>query len=111
MVIPSNDAFIAHEDPKAHQIIDSEGNFLGADIVVPGSDVRDAGTEVNDEAPFHAAGAGPVFIVDAGVAENGVVHTHEGYQPGGTILSNPNFTNANFRVGGYQVARITVTGA
>lgn len=111
MIVPSNDAFIANEDPKAHQIVDSEGNFIGADFVVLGSEVRDAGTEVNDEAPFHAAGAGPVFIFDAGVAENGVVRTHEGYQPNGTILSNPAFSNVNFKVEGYRVARIIVREA
>lgn len=111
MVIPSNDAFIANEDPVAHQIFDDEGNFIGAEFIVLGNEVLDAGTEVNDEAPLHAAGAGPVFIFDAGVAENGVVHTHEGYKPGGTILSNPLWTNANFKVGGYRLARITVSEA
>ena len=109
MVVPSNDAFIANENPLAHQIVDGDGNFLGADVTVFGTEVRDAGTEVNDEAPFHAAGAGPIFLFDAGVAENGVVHTHKGYKAGGTILSNPAFANANFKVGGYRVARIVVT--
>jgi hypothetical protein len=109
MVIPSNDAFIANENPTAYQVFDEDGNFCGAEIIVDGSEVLDAGTEVNDEAPLHAAGAGPVFIFDAGVAENGVVRTHEGYKPGGTILSNPTWANANFKVGGYRVARITVS--
>ena len=76
-----------------------------------GREVLDAGTEVNDEAPLHAAGAGPVFLFDAGVAEKGVVHRHEGYQPGGTILSIPMWTNADFTVPDYRVARITVTEA
>lgn len=111
MIVPSNDAFIANEDPRAHRIFDDEGSFVGADFVVYGSEVLDAGTEVNDEAPFNAAGAGPVFAVGAGVVENGVVHLHEGYKPGGTILSNPMFANANFKVGGYRVARIVVSEA
>lgn len=111
MVIPSNDAFIANENPKAHQIFGDQGNFIGADFIVYGSEVLDAGTEVNDEAPFHAAGAGPIFLSGAGVAENGVVHIHPGYKPGGTILSIPMFANADFKAEGYQLARITVSEA
>lgn len=111
MIIPSNDAFIANHSPVAHPVFDDEGNFLGADFTIAGSEVLDAGTEVNDEAPFNAAGAGPVFIIGAGVAENGVVRQHEGYKPGGTILSNPAFVNANFKVDGYLLARITVSEA
>jgi hypothetical protein len=111
MIVPSNDAFIANEDPKAHKIIDDQGNFLGAEILVLGSEVHDAGTEVNDEAPFHAVGAGPILIHNAGVVENGTVKLHEGYKPGGSILTNPAFANANFKVGGYRVARITVKKA
>jgi hypothetical protein len=111
MVVPSNDAFIANEDPKSHRVVDREGRFVGVDIVVAGQAVLDAGTEVNDEAPLHAVGAGPIFFPDAGLAENGVVHAHEGYKPGGTILSNPMWANANFKAPDYRVARITVTEA
>jgi hypothetical protein len=111
MVIPSNDAFITNEDPKSHRVVDSYGRFVGAEIVVAGQDVLDAGTEVNDEAPLHAAGAGPIFIFDTGVAEKGVIHKHEGYQPGGTILSIPMWANADFKAPDYQVARITVAEA
>jgi hypothetical protein len=108
MIIPSNDAFITNEDPKAYRVVDCHGRFVGAEIIIKGEDVLDAGTEVNDEAPLHAAGAGPIFIFDAGVAEKGVVHRHEGYQPGGTILSIPMWANANFKAPDYRVARITV---
>jgi hypothetical protein len=111
MVLPSNDAFIANENPKAHQIFDDEGNFIGADFIVYGSEVLDAGTEVNDEAPLHAAAAGPIFLRGAGVVENGVVHAHSGYKPGGTILSIPVFANADFKAEGYQLAQITVSEA
>lgn len=109
MVIPSNDAFVASGSPTALQIFDECGKFRAADFTIFGSEVLDAGTEINDEAPFNAAGAGPVFVVGAGVAENGVVHAHEGYKPGGTILSNPAFKNANFKTDGYRLARITVS--
>jgi hypothetical protein len=111
MIVPSNDAFIGNECPTECRIVDEYGQFVGADIIVMGSEVRDAGTEVNDEALFHAAGAGPVFLFDAGVRENGIVHTHEGYQAGGTILSNPAFANADFKAEGYRIARITVKEA
>ena len=49
MVIPSNDAFIANGNPLAFRIFDDLGNFLGADSTVLGSQVLDAGTELNDE--------------------------------------------------------------
>lgn len=48
MVIPSNDAFIANGNPLANQVFDDVGNFIGPDFIVPGSQVLDAGTEVND---------------------------------------------------------------
>lgn len=108
MVIPSNDAFFGNEDPRAYPIFDDSGRFLGADIVVLGTEVLDAGSEVNDEAPFHAAGGSAVFLTGAGVPENGVVRVHDGYQPGSPLLAGP-FQNANFKVGGYRVARIRVS--
>lgn len=116
MIVPSNDAFIANGNPQAHKVFDDRGAFTGAEITVMGSDVLDAGTEVNDEGPFHAAGTGPIIpgaggpllIPGAGVPEDGVVHKHTGYKPGGFVLSNPFWAKADFTVPGYQVARITV---
>jgi Spondin_N len=116
MIVPSNDAFIANGNPQAHKVFDDQGNFCGADIIVTGGDVLDAGTEVNDEGPFHAAGTGPIIpgvgspllIPGAGIAENGVVQKHTGYKLGGFVLSNPVFANADFTAPGYQIARITV---
>jgi hypothetical protein len=72
MVVPSNDFFMANDDPQAFEIFDAAGAFLGPKtIMVFGRDVWDAGSEVNDIA-FGAA-----FIVgdDATdhVAEDGVV--------------------------------------
>ncbi len=78
MVIPSNDAFLsAPDDPFADPIFDSDGNFLGPLVIERfGSDVLDAGTEVNDE-------EGAAFLNqtarDQGVAENGVVGDHPGF--------------------------------
>ncbi len=55
MAIPSNDAFVGNGDPKAFQIFDHNGDFIGGQMIVMGSQVWDAGTEVNDEAPANTA--------------------------------------------------------
>jgi hypothetical protein len=117
MLIPSNDGFWGNDAANAYQIFDNAGNFLGANILVLGSDVLDAGTEVNDES--FAAGNTAFFgqaTPNTGIDENGVVHAHPGYVPGGEILSfvgnngfaNVNFTGADFMQSAYQIASITV---
>lgn len=75
MILPSNDAFIGTDE--ALTLFDDAGNFLGAQTVVfDGTDVYDAGTEVNTE--LDAA-----FInqtaPDTGVDENGVIRQHPGF--------------------------------
>jgi len=109
MVIPSNDAFIANGNGMSHPIFDMTGNFLGADFIVPGTEVSDAGTEVNDEIPENTAFFGQT-MPDTGVDENGVVHLHPGYLPPGSggILDDPMFANADFTQPGYHMARITI---
>ena len=75
MVIPSNDAFIANLNPTAIELFDTSGAFLGPrTIVVYGSDIYDAGTEVNDPT------GGAAFSVGGGVSddENGVIANHAG---------------------------------
>ncbi|GEM_PF-2409208 len=77
MVIPSNDAFISSPgDPRGIQIFDDKGNFIGQDVEIKGSDVLDAGTEVNTEqdAAFLNQSA-----PDTGVDEGGVVASHPGF--------------------------------
>lgn len=106
MVIPSNDAFIANGDPLAHEIFDGSGMFIGADFLVLGSVVRDAGTEVNDEIPANTAFLGQT-VPDTGVPEGGTVQIHPGFISGGNILTA--FPGADFTSAGYQVARVTVT--
>ncbi|MEM9274221.1 MAG: spondin domain-containing protein [Cyanobacteria bacterium P01_F01_bin.143] len=115
MVIPSNDAFIANGDPTVHNLFDEDGNFIGADFIVVGGDVLDAGTEINDELTENTA-----FFSQAapntGEDENGVVEEHPGFIEGGRILSEDGstegapaaFTNADFTADDYQVVRITV---
>ncbi len=65
MVIPSNDAFIANFDPRAFRLFDNTGNFLGSrTIVIYGSQVWDAGTEVNSPTGGAAFSTGGGTSVD-----------------------------------------------
>jgi hypothetical protein len=123
MVIPSNDAFFGNADPKAVHVFDTNGNFLGPiTISVHGSDILDAGTEVNSEIPADTAFYGQ-GVPDTGTPENGVVHLHPGFNhpatggilrattqfpPGGPVY---NFQNADFKLAGYEIGRITVAAA
>lgn len=110
MVVPSNDAFIGNGDPTGIAIFDGGGNFVGASILVMGSMILDAGSEVNTEAPADTAFFGQM-MPNTGPDENGVVMIHPGYHAAGSggILDDPMFANADFKAAGYQLARITVT--
>ena len=108
MILPSNDFFVANGDPLAHQIFDDAGNFIGAEFFILGSQVLDAGTEVNDELEETTAFFGQ-SAPDTGTTENGVVTTAEGFIPNGRILSAAEFAAADFTAEGYQVAKVTVT--
>lgn len=107
MILPSNDAFIANGNPFEHQIFDDDGNFLGADFIVFGNEVLDAGTEVNDEAEDSTAFFGQ-SVANTGTTEGGTVQLHPGFLDGGRILSSDDFANADFTAPGYEVARIRV---
>lgn len=107
MIIPSNDFFIANGNETAHPIFDEQGNFIGADFIVLGNNVLDAGSEENDEIPANTAFFGQQ-APNTGTPENGVVELAEGFIPGGNILSDPRFANADFTVPDFQVARIRV---
>ena len=107
MVVPSNDAFFANDNPLEHEIFDAKGNFIGADFIELGSDILDAGTEVNDEIPSNTAFFGQT-IPNTGTDQNGTVQIHPGFIPNGPILSTPAFANADFKVSGYQLVRIRV---
>lgn len=75
MILPSNDAFIGTDN--AVRLFDDHGNFLGAQtLTFTGSDVYDAGTEVNTEedAAFLNQTA-----PNTGVDENGVITQHPGF--------------------------------
>ena len=109
MVLPSNDAFVGNGNPLVHEVFDEEGNFVGAEFLILGSEVNDAGTEENDELPENTAFFGQM-MPDTGVDEMGVVTVHPGFNPigSGGILDDPMFANADFTAEGYQIARVTV---
>jgi len=104
MIIPSNDAFSANDDPQAHEIFDVGTTFVATDFVVPGSEGLDAGTETNDEVPANTGFFGQT-VPDTGVPEGGVVAVHPGFlAPGsGGILDDPDFTAADFKAVGYEL--------
>ncbi|MGQ4650717.1 spondin domain-containing protein [Lyngbya aestuarii] len=112
MVIPSNDFFIANGNEQAHQVIDAQGNFVGADFTIAGSQVLDAGSEVNDELLENTAFRDQQ-TPNTGVDENGTVQVANGFLPVGSggILDDPMFANADYTAPDYQVAQITVQQA
>ncbi|MFT4539473.1 MAG: hypothetical protein ACI841_001847 [Planctomycetota bacterium] len=107
MVIPSNDAFVANGNGQAHMIFDGAGNFVGQPFFVTGSEVLDAGTEVNDELPMNTAFLGQM-MPNTGMVEAGVVGPHPGFNMMGTggILDNHMFMNGMFLPTGYSMIRI-----
>jgi len=110
MVLPSNDAFVANGDPLAHPLFNSSGEFIAQNFFIAGSEVLDAGTELNDELPENTAFFGQQ-TPNTGVDENGVVTLHPGFNPVGSggILDSPDFPNADFTADGYPVAFISFT--
>lgn len=103
MVIPSNDAFLAVPDNAlADPIFDENGDFIGPVVIERrGSDVLDAGTEVNTEedAAFINQTA-----PDTGIDENGVVTSHPGFN--GSV-GNPDGTPVNI-LGGTTASGATI---
>lgn len=110
MILPSNDAFLANDDPLAYQVFDANGNFVGVDFFLLGTNVWDAGTEVNDELPENTAFFGQQ-APNTGVDENGVVTLHPGFLPAGSggILDDPMYANADFTRAGYPIAQVRVS--
>ena len=106
MVIPSNDAFVANGNPLAHPIFDGSGNFLGPlTIDIFGSNVNDAGTEVNSETDVaFLAGANGQTGPNMGANEGGIVSAHAGFN--GSI-GNPAATPMNI-LGGTTASGATI---
>ncbi|MFN3190584.1 MAG: spondin domain-containing protein [Aureliella sp.] len=117
MVIPSNDAFVGNDDPLALDLFDNGELIqrLGDDAhIVLGSQVWDAGTEVNDEVPENTAALAQA-APNTGVTENGVIRLHEGFQgslalggPIGNILTAR--PGADFTLPGAQILSIEIGG-
>jgi hypothetical protein len=105
MVLPSNDAFIGNDNPQAYPLYDANGNFIRRELIITGDRVYDAGTEVNDEIATNVPLLGQE-TADSGIAENGVISDHPGFQPGGAILTNN--PTAFFNDPEYPVVRIII---
>ena len=106
MGLPSNDAFIANGNPLAFKIFEDNGRFTGADFIVTGTQVWDAGAEVNDEIPTNTAALAQA-APNTGQAENGLVRLHPGFLVNGNILAAR--PNADFTQPNYSIVRIQVT--
>lgn len=80
MILPSNDAFVGNGE--GIELFDGNGVFQGAQVLnFAGSNVLDAGTEVNTELDAAFINQmGP----NEGITENGTVETHPGFLPAGT---------------------------
>ena len=106
MVIPSNDAFIANLDPLAYRLFDSAGDFLGPrSIVIYGSQIWDAGTELNDPS------GGAAFSAAGGISadEDGVIARHLGLDGFvDTDLANGEILDRAFGAN-TPIARITIS--
>jgi hypothetical protein len=109
MIVPSNDTFVANDNPTVLALFDGAGHFLGRQSwTLTGADTWDAGTEVNS--PLQ--GAAFVAGVDAmlGISENGVIH----HQPLNALdpdigLTTPVGTTIGRALTNDPLLRITVT--
>lgn len=108
MYFPSNDAFIADENPI--EIFDAKGKFIGANFIISGNQVWDAGTEINDESLANVPFTLPQIA--QGIEENGTIQRHPGFLPigSGGILDffGGAFANSDPTTPNYQVARIKI---
>lgn len=115
MVIPSNDAFIANDSPLELDLFNGTSLIRRTGenaFIIRGSDVLDAGTEVNDEIPENTAALAQTSP-NTGVTEGGVIRTHEGFQgslafggPIGNVLTAR--PNADFTLPDAQILSIEV---
>lgn len=111
MILPSNDAFVANAVPTAHELFDAQGTFVGDNFFVLGTQVRDAGTEVNDEVPLNTAFFGQM-APNTGVFQQNPIGVHPGFLPVGSggILDAPMFGDANFVEPGFPMMRFRFRG-
>ena len=113
MILPSNDFFVANDDPFAIELFDESGAFVARDFTVTGELAADAGTEVNDEIASNVAFLGQ-SAPDTGVTENGVVTAPtDGFAPPGTftfpngVLNHPVVGLAQFNTPDDDILRVS----
>ncbi len=113
MLFPTNDGFIANDDPQAIEIFDKNGNFIGVDLTISGDDVLDSGTEVNDEDPTNVIYE--LDVIGNSIDENGTIQAYPGFLAPGEdgvldfeIDGEAIFANADFTQPDYPIARIRV---
>lgn len=70
MVVPSNDSFIGNDNPMGVELFDAGGNFVASNFHLTGSQIWDAGSEVNDLAGAAYIAGGNAAL---GTDESGVV--------------------------------------
>lgn len=105
MMIPSNDAFIGNDDPMAYPLFDGTGDFAGPFVIeVLGSQIYDAGTEVNNP----AGGAAFSALGGSDVAEAMPIAMHGGLDDFvGTGTANSETITSAFSAD-TVIARITI---
>jgi hypothetical protein len=112
MIVPSNDAFLANDDPRLFELFDDNGNYIPTGIFeldAIGADVWDAGSELNDERPENVFLLGQV-TKNSGTTENGVVTIHPGLNDTGSggILDFPQFSMADFTFPNYNIMHMEI---
>ena len=114
MVFPTNDGLLANDNPQAIEVFNAKGKFLGADFVVLGNEILDAGTEVNDEAPDSLLYTFEAFT--NGTDENGTIQPFPGFLAPGQggvldfVFNNQLVSeNADFTTPGYEVLRFSIS--
>ncbi|MBX3388883.1 MAG: spondin domain-containing protein [Phycisphaeraceae bacterium] len=104
MVVPSNDRFFGNDSATAVALFDGLGNFLNPIINLKGSDIWDAGTEL--DAPF-----GSAFIAGQSAgdhnAQGGVVGFHSDFSAYLNALTAAGYNFTNLPSAGDALARIT----
>ncbi|MBK7403853.1 MAG: spondin domain-containing protein [Phycisphaerales bacterium] len=104
MVVPSNDRFLGNDGGMDVELFDAGGNFVGQDLMLMGSDIWDAGSEM--DGTFGAA-----FIVgsDAGdhIAQGGVVGHSSDFSVYSGAMTPAGYDFVDLPMDGGAVARIS----
>ena len=112
MIVPSNDAWASNGNPMAYPVMAVDGEIQPFSVTVLGTDVIDAGTELNDEIPANTPLLG-MSVPGTGVdtPEGPYNQDHGGFNPVGSggILDDERFINADFTADGYEIFTISVT--